>query len=262
MRAEQGYKITAGAARGGDHAAHQDADPEQPSNPTGAAYTRADLRALGAVLLRHPRVVVCTDDMYEKIWWADEPFCSSLAQAVPALYDRTVTINGCSKAYAMTGWRIGYCGGPREIVTAMATVQGQSTSNPCSISQKAAVAAHARRPGLRRTHDRRLPRAPRLRDRRPQCPAGRQRPARRRHVLRLRRRPRRDARARPRRRPGVHRLPALRGRCRGGAGSGFGAPGHVRISFATSREQLEKALRQIDRALRAGNPAGPGSPRG
>jgi aspartate aminotransferase len=111
-----------------------------PCNPTGAAYTRAELRALGDVLLQHPRIVIGTDDMYEKIYWASEPFCSLLT-VVPELYGRTVTINGVSKAYAMTGWRIGYCGGPKEIVTAMATVQGQSTSNASSISQKAATAA-------------------------------------------------------------------------------------------------------------------------
>ncbi len=111
-----------------------------PSNPTGAAYTRRELEALGAVLARHPRVVIGTDDMYEHIWWGPEPFCS-LVTACPSLYDRTVTINGVSKSYAMTGWRIGYCGGPAELITAMATVQGQSTSNPSSISQKAAAVA-------------------------------------------------------------------------------------------------------------------------
>jgi aspartate aminotransferase len=111
-----------------------------PCNPTGAAYTRAELRALGEVLIEHPRILIGTDDMYEKIYWEPEPF-TSLATAVPELYPRTVTINGVSKAYAMTGWRIGYCGGPKEIITAMATIQGQSTSNPSSIAQKAAVAA-------------------------------------------------------------------------------------------------------------------------
>src|SRR5581483_10467683 len=117
----QGYKIT-------------------PRNPTGAAYTRAELRALGEVLLEHPRIIIGTDDMYEKIYWAPEPFCSLLT-AVPELYNRTITINGVSKAYAMTGWRIGYCGGPKEIITAMGTIQGQSTSNASSISQKAAAVA-------------------------------------------------------------------------------------------------------------------------
>ncbi len=111
-----------------------------PCNPTGAAYTRAEWRALADVLLRHPRVIIGTDDMYEKIWWGSEPFASLLTVA-PELYDRTVTINGVSKAYAMTGWRLGYCGGPKEIVNAMSTLQGQSTSNASSITQKAAVAA-------------------------------------------------------------------------------------------------------------------------
>src|SRR5262249_13574956 len=111
-----------------------------PCNPTGAAYSRAELRGLGEVLLQHPRILIGTDDMYEKIYWGAEPFCS-LVTAVPELYPRTITINGVSKAYAMTGWRLGYCGGPKEIVTAMATIQGQSTSNASSITQKAAVVA-------------------------------------------------------------------------------------------------------------------------
>jgi len=111
-----------------------------PSNPTGAAYSRAELAALGDVLLDHPGIVIATDDMYEHIYWADEPF-TSLADACPGLYDRTVTINGVSKCYAMTGWRIGYCGGPATIIKAMKKIQGQSTSNACSIAQAASVAA-------------------------------------------------------------------------------------------------------------------------
>ena len=111
-----------------------------PSNPTGVAYSRNELAALGEVLLEHPSIVVATDDMYEHIYWADEPF-ASLAEACPGLYERTVTINGVSKCYAMTGWRIGYCGGPKTIIQAMKKIQGQSTSNPCSIAQAASVAA-------------------------------------------------------------------------------------------------------------------------
>lgn len=111
-----------------------------PSNPTGSAYSRAELAALGEVLLDHPGVLIATDDMYEHIYWADEPF-TSLAEACPGLYDRTVTINGVSKCYAMTGWRIGYCGGPTTIIQAMKKIQGQSTSNACSIAQAASVAA-------------------------------------------------------------------------------------------------------------------------
>jgi aspartate aminotransferase len=111
-----------------------------PSNPTGAAYTAAELQALGEVLIQHPDIVIAADDMYEHIYWADEPF-TSFATACPQLTDRTVTINGVSKCYAMTGWRIGYAGGPANLIKAMKKVQSQSTSNPCSISQAASVAA-------------------------------------------------------------------------------------------------------------------------
>ena len=219
-----------------------------PCNPTGAAYTRAELKALGEVLLEHPRVVIGTDDMYEKIYWEPEPF-TSLVTAVPELYSRTVTINGVSKAYAMTGWRIGYCGGPKEIITAMATIQGQSTSNASSISQKAAAAA------LNGDQS---------------C------------VTRMNQafKERRDFVVRAlNAMPGVSCLPgagtfyafaevsramAALG-CRDDnefaelllndagvalvPGSGFGAPGHVRLSFAASMQTLEKALDRIARVL-------------
>ncbi|MBX9858018.1 MAG: pyridoxal phosphate-dependent aminotransferase [Sphingomonas sp.] len=111
-----------------------------PSNPTGAAYSIAELRALGEVLLRHPQVWVLADDMYEHILYDGFEF-ATIAQVVPELYDRTLTVNGCSKAYAMTGWRIGYAGGPEWLIKAMGKLQSQSTSNPCSIAQAAAVAA-------------------------------------------------------------------------------------------------------------------------
>ncbi len=111
-----------------------------PSNPTGAAYTREELAALGAVLERHPQVLILTDDMYEHIVYDGFEF-TSLVQAAPALYERTLTMNGVSKAYAMTGWRIGYAGGPQWLIKAMAKVMSQTTSNPCSISQWASVAA-------------------------------------------------------------------------------------------------------------------------
>lgn len=138
--ADQGYKITAAQLEAAITPRTRLFLLNSPCNPTGAAYTRAELAALGGVLAKHPRIVIGTDDMYEHIYWGDEPFCS-LLNATPELYDRTVTINGCSKAYAMTGWRIGYCGGPAEIIAAMATIQGQSTTNAASMSQKAAVAA-------------------------------------------------------------------------------------------------------------------------
>lgn len=111
-----------------------------PSNPTGAGYTRDELKGLTDVLLRHPHVWVMTDDMYEHLVYDDYEFCTP-AQVEPKLYDRTLTCNGVSKAYAMTGWRIGYAAGPKELIGAMRKIQSQSTSNPCTISQWAAVEA-------------------------------------------------------------------------------------------------------------------------
>jgi aspartate aminotransferase len=111
-----------------------------PSNPTGGAYTRADLQAIADVLLRHPQVWVLTDDMYEHLVFDDFEF-TTIAQVEPKLYDRTLTMNGVSKAYAMTGWRIGYAAGPVELIKAMGKMISQTTSNPSSISQWAAVEA-------------------------------------------------------------------------------------------------------------------------
>jgi aspartate aminotransferase len=111
-----------------------------PSNPSGAAYTRAELRAVADVLLRHPQVMILTDDMYEHLVFGDFEF-TTIAQVEPALYPRTLTMNGVSKAYAMTGWRIGYAAGPEPLIKAMAKVMSQTTSNPSSISQWAAVEA-------------------------------------------------------------------------------------------------------------------------
>ena len=111
-----------------------------PSNPTGAGYSRDELKALTDVLMRHPHVWVMTDDMYEHLAYDGFEFCTP-AQVEPALYERTLTVNGVSKAYAMTGWRIGYAAGPEELIGAMRKIQSQSTSNPCSVSQWAAVEA-------------------------------------------------------------------------------------------------------------------------
>ena len=111
-----------------------------PSNPTGIAYRADELAALGEVLAAHPDLVIATDDMYEHILWAAEPF-TNIVNARPDLYERTVVLNGVSKAYSMTGWRIGYCGGPKALIGAMKKIQSQSTSNPASISQWAATAA-------------------------------------------------------------------------------------------------------------------------
>jgi aspartate aminotransferase len=111
-----------------------------PSNPTGSAYTRAELKALTDVLLRHPHVWVMSDDMYEHLVYDDFVFTTP-AQVEPGLYDRTLTVNGVSKAYCMTGWRIGFAGGPEPLINAMAAIQSQSTSNPAAVSQWAAVEA-------------------------------------------------------------------------------------------------------------------------
>src|SRR5690349_21083179 len=111
-----------------------------PSNPTGAAYTEAELEGVAEVLLRHPNVWVMTDDMYEHLVYDDFDF-KTIAQVEPRLYDRTLTVNGVSKTYCMTGWRIGYGGGPKALIKAMGAIQSNSTANPCSISQAAAIEA-------------------------------------------------------------------------------------------------------------------------
>jgi aspartate aminotransferase len=112
-----------------------------PSNPSGAAYTRAEMKALTDVLMRHPHVWVLTDDMYEHLWYLEGERFVTPAQVEPGLTERTLTMNGVSKAYAMTGWRIGYAAGPEILIKAMGTLQSQSTSNPCSIAQYAALEA-------------------------------------------------------------------------------------------------------------------------
>jgi aspartate aminotransferase len=247
---EQGYKITPKQLAAAVTSKTRLMLLNSPSNPTGAAYTRAELRALADVLLQHPRLLIGTDDMYEKIYWGNEPF-QSLLTVAPELYDRTITVNGCSKAYAMTGWRIGYCGGPKEIVTAMTTIQGQSTSNASSISQKAATAAL--------NGDQ-------------QCVADMNRAFKERHDFVV---------AGLNSLPGVSCLPGagtfyafadVRGAMRNlgmrddnsfceylinkalvsvVAGSGFGAPGHIRLSFACSKEMLEKAILRMRAILPA-----------
>ena len=138
--AEQGYKMTPEQLDAAITPKTRWLILNSPSNPTGAAYSESELKALGEVLLKHPQVMVLTDDMYEHIWYADTPF-TTIAQACPGLYDRTLTMNGASKAYAMTGWRIGYAGGPEWLIKAIRKLQSQSTSNPCSISQHAVLAA-------------------------------------------------------------------------------------------------------------------------
>jgi aspartate aminotransferase len=249
--AANGYKITPRQLAAAINSKTRLLLLNSPCNPTGAAYTRAELAALGEVLLQHPRVLIGTDDIYEKIYWGSEPF-ASFAQVTPALYNRTVTINGCSKGYAMTGWRIGYCGGPAEVIAAMATIQGQSTTNAASMSQQAALAA------LNGPEDEML----RMNE-----------SFKQRHDFFV---------------SGLNSLPGIR--CRPGSGtfyafadvtaamqqhgfrddnafaefmlrealiagvpgSGFGAPGHLRLSFAVSMETLTKALDRMGQALARG----------
>jgi aspartate aminotransferase len=139
-RAELGFKVEAAALEAAITPRTRWLILNSPSNPSGAAYTRAELAALAEVLLRHPQVWILTDDMYEHLVFGDFEF-TTIAQVEPGLYDRTLTMNGVSKAYAMTGWRIGYAAGPEPLINAMRKVMSQSTSNPTSISQWAAVEA-------------------------------------------------------------------------------------------------------------------------
>ena len=136
----QGFKITAEQLREAIPPRTKWLILNSPGNPTGAGYSRAELNALAAELLRHPQVLVMTDDIYEHIRYDDWQF-STIGSEAPDLRERILTVNGMSKAYSMTGWRIGYAGGPKSLIEAMATVQSQSTSNPCSVSQAAAQAA-------------------------------------------------------------------------------------------------------------------------
>ncbi|MBV9841554.1 MAG: pyridoxal phosphate-dependent aminotransferase [Sphingomonadaceae bacterium] len=138
--AEQNYKITAAQLDAVITSKTKWVILNSPSNPTGAAYSAAELKALGEVIERHPHVFVMADDMYEHITYDGFQF-ATIAEVGPSLYERTLTVNGCSKAYSMTGWRIGFAGGPAWLIKAMAKLQSQSTSNPCSIAQAAATAA-------------------------------------------------------------------------------------------------------------------------
>jgi len=137
---EQGFKITAAQLRAAITPRTKLVVINSPSNPSGAVYSGDELAALGEILRMHPNVLIATDDMYEHIRFSDAPFVN-LLNVCPDLYDRTLVLNGVSKAYAMTGWRIGYAAGPEAIMRAMTNVQSQSTSNPTSISQVAAEAA-------------------------------------------------------------------------------------------------------------------------
>lgn len=216
-----------------------------PSNPTGAAYTADELAALGEILRRHPQVLIATDDMYEHIYWGKEPFCN-IVNACPDLYERTLVLNGVSKAYSMTGWRIGYVAGPAVLIKAMKSIQSQSTSNPTSISQVAAQAAiegdqtcvKTMCQEFKKRHDfvvGQLSALPGV-----QCLPG----SGTFYTF-----------------PNIQAVITSRGEVKDDVelaekmlneagvavvpGSAFGAPGHLRLSFATSMENLEQALERI-----------------
>ncbi len=220
-----------------------------PSNPSGIAYEAAELAALGEVLRQHPQVWVATDDMYEKILFGQRKFVN-IVNVCPDLLDRSIVLNGVSKAYAMTGWRIGYCAAPAPLIAAMETIQSQSTSNPCSIAQAAARAA--------------LDSGDTLLGEMMQAFS-------RRHHLVF---------TRLEKMPGVSVLPSdgtfysfpgfqevlarkgmssdlelaealLEAGVALVPGSAFGSPGHLRLSFATSDQALEKALDRIEAYLRS-----------
>lgn len=220
-----------------------------PSNPTGVLYSEDELKALGEVLRKHPKVLIATDDMYEHILFDGRKF-TNIVMACPDLVDRTIVLNGVSKAYSMTGWRIGYCGGPAKLIGAMKKIQSQSTSNPCSIAQAAAVAALDGDQACINT----------------MLTAFEERHA---YVVKTLN----DI-------PGIDCLPSdgtfysfpnaqgiidsrddleddlaladfLLNEARVAVvpGSAFGMPGHFRVSFATSMENLEKALKRIKEAV-------------
>ncbi|MGH8282348.1 MAG: pyridoxal phosphate-dependent aminotransferase [Gammaproteobacteria bacterium] len=215
-----------------------------PSNPTGMAYSRAELGAFADVLRSHPRVLIATDDMYEHFQWRDGPFCNIL-MAAPDLYERTMVLNGVSKAYAMTGWRIGFAGGPAHLIKAMTNVQSQSTSNPASISQAAAEAAltgdqecvHAMCHAFEKRHTfvyESLKSMPGMRV----LPADGtfySFPDFSRIIAQLKLKDDNTLCERLLADAGIALV----------AGSAFGAPGHVRLSFATSMQNLEAAMARL-----------------
>ena len=231
-----------------------------PSNPTGVCYSRADWKGLGDVLRRHLRVAIASDDIYELIYWHEEPF-SNIVMACPDLYERSVVINGVSKGYAMTGWRIGYTAASSELTTAMKKIQGQMTSNPSSVSQAAATAA------LDGDHE---------------CVREMVEVFKQRHDFVVERLNRGNGVRCLEAQGAFYAFPDVQGaidaldgisddpglatylieQC-GVAlvpGTAFGAPGCLRLSFATGMENLEKAMDRLDRALstavRAGSDAG------
>ncbi len=242
---EQGFKITPEQLRSAITDNTRLVVLNSPSNPTGVAYSKAELAALGEVLLEYPNILIASDDMYEHILWADEPF-SNIVTACPALYDRTLVMNGVSKAYSMTGWRIGYAAGPEWLVKAMKKVQSQSTSNPTSISQMAAEAALNGDQGcikemlsaFKQRHDYVVEELNRIKGVKclPSQGAFYSFPDMREAIITL---------------DGINDDVELAEYLLNEAGvamvpgSAFGQPGYMRLSFATSMENLSEALKRI-----------------
>ena len=221
-----------------------------PGNPTGAAYSASELRELGQVLEPYPGVVVVADDIYEHVYWGSEAF-TTFAAACPQLAERTVTVNGVSKAYAMTGWRIGYAAGPGRLIAAMETIQSQSTSNACSISQAAAVAAlkgdqscvASMRDAYRERHDVMVSRLNEIDGVR--CRAGEGTFYALPDVSKvLDKLGIKDDIALAERLLDSERVACV-------PGTAFGAPGHLRFSFACSLAELSSGLSRLEEALSA-----------
>ncbi len=222
-----------------------------PSNPTGKAYRKSELVALGEVLLKHPQIMIATDDIYEHIYWGTEEI-TNLGVLFPQLMPQMVFINGVSKAYAMTGWRIGYAAGPVDVITAMRKIQSQSTSNPCSISQAASVAA------LNGSQDCLVPMKQAFKERHDwlidalnkingfSCIAGEG-----------------AFYAFPNVQKAIAKIDGVdndvdfstwlleNAQVAVVPGTPFGAPGHIRLSFATSLDNLQKAVARIDKSLKS-----------
>ena len=220
-----------------------------PSNPTGVCYTKSDLAGLGEVLKSHPQVLICSDDIYEHISWGPEPF-SNILNACPELYDQTVVINGLSKAYCMTGWRMGYAAGPESLAAAMRKIQSQSTSNPTSISQVGAQVA------LDGSHDFMAPMIESFKQRHDMVVAGLNR-IKGVHCIESQG----AFYAFPDMREAIEGLNSVtndielaehilvEGQVAIVPGSAFGAPGYARLSYATRNENLQKALERMERVL-------------
>ncbi|MEN8217475.1 MAG: pyridoxal phosphate-dependent aminotransferase [Pseudomonadota bacterium] len=220
-----------------------------PSNPTGVHYTPEELAQLGAVLNKHPKIIIATDDMYEHILWEGAPFKNILNMS-PDLYERTIVLNGVSKAYAMTGWRIGYAAGPEKLIQKMKTIQSQSTSNPTSISQYAALAALEGDQSFiqdmvktfKQRHDFVLESLLKIEGVECQPCQGTFYifPSMQGVLNRLGIKTDVELSEMLIEKAGVALVP----------GSAFGSPGYVRISFATSMENLKKAMDRLQSALR------------